>query len=92
MLELNDPTLLRTQCRSDGAWVGADDGRTFDGTNPASGAIVAAVPHAGAAETRRAVDAAQRAMVGWKAATAEDRARVLRRWFDLMISARKIWR
>ena len=86
MLKLNDPTLLRTQCLIDGSWVGADDGRTLDVTNPASGAIVAAVPHAGAAETRRAVAAAERAMVGWKALTAEDRARVLRRWFDLMIA------
>ena len=67
MLELNDPTLLRTQCLIDGAWVGADDGRTLAVTNPASGATVAAVPHAGAAETRRAIAAAERAMVGWKA-------------------------
>jgi len=86
MLELNDPTLLRTQCLIDGAWVGADDGRTLAVTNPASGATVAAVPHAGAAETRRAIAAAERAMVGWKALTAEERGRVLRRWFDLMIA------
>jgi len=86
MLELNDPTLLRTQCLIDGAWVGADDGRTLAVTNPASGATVSAVPHAGAAETRRAIAAAERAMVGWKALTAEERGRVLRRWFDLMIA------
>ena len=86
MLELNDPTLLRTQCLIDGAWVGADDGRTLAVTNPASGATVAAGPHAGAAETRRAIAAAERAMVGWKALTAEERGRVLRRWFDLMIA------
>ena len=86
MLELNDPTLLRTQCLIDGAWVGADDGRTLAVTNPASGATVAAVPHAGAAETRRAIVAAERAMVGWKALTAEERGRMLRRWFDLMIA------
>jgi succinate-semialdehyde dehydrogenase/glutarate-semialdehyde dehydrogenase len=86
MLKLNDPTLLRTQCLIDGAWVGADDGRTLAVTNPASGAIVAAVPQAGAAETRRAVAAAERAMVGWKALTADERARVLRRWFDLMLA------
>jgi len=86
MLELKDPTLLRTQCLIDGAWLGADDGRTLEVTNPAIGAIVAAVPHAGAAETRRAIVAAERAMVGWKALTAEERGRVLRRWFDLMIA------
>jgi len=86
MLNLNDPSLLRSQCLIDGAWVGADDGRTFEVTNPASGAIVATAPQAGAAETRRAVAAAERAMVGWKATTADERARVLRRWFDLMMA------
>ena len=86
MLELNDPTLLRTQCLIDGAWVGADDGRTFEVTNPASGARVAVVPQAGATETRRAIAAAERAMVGWKALTADERTRVLRRWFDLMVA------
>ena len=86
MLELKDTTLLRTHCLIDGAWVGADDGGTLAVTNPASGAIVAAVPNAGATETRRAIAAAERAMVGWKALTAEDRGRVLRRWFDLMIA------
>ena len=85
MLKLNDPTLLRSRCLIDGAWVGADDGRTLDVTNPASGETVAAVPLAGAAETTRAVAAAERAMVGWKAQTAEARARVLRRWFELIV-------
>ena len=37
MLELNDPSLLRTQCLIDGAWIGADDGRTLAVNNPASG-------------------------------------------------------
>lgn len=84
MLRLKDPTLLRSRCLIDGAWVGADDGRTLDVTNPASGETIASVPLAGAPETRRAIAAAERAMVGWKAQTAETRARVLRRWFDLM--------
>ena len=86
MLQLNDPSLLRTQCLIDGAWIGADDGRTLTVTNPASGETIATVPQGGAAETRRAIAAAERAMVGWKAQTAESRARVLRRWFDLMMA------
>ena len=86
MLKLNDPSLLRTQCLIDGAWVGADEGRTLDVTNPANGETIATVPHAGAAETRRAIAAAEQAMAGWKAQTAEARARVLRRWFDLMMA------
>ena len=86
MLKLNDRTLLRSRCLIDGAWVGADDGRTLDVTNPASGEKIASVPLAGAGETRRAIAAAERAMAGWKAQTAEARSRALRRWFDLLVA------
>ena len=85
MLTLNDPSLLRTQCLIAGAWVAADDGRTLDVSNPATGAHIATVPHARAAETLRAIAAADAALVGWKAQTAEARADVLRRWFNLMM-------
>ena len=39
----------------------------------------------GAAETRRAIEAAQRALPAWKHRTAKDRARILRRLADLMM-------
>ena len=39
----------------------------------------------GAAETRRALEAAEAAYPGWRARTAADRARILRRWADLML-------
>ena len=63
MLELSDPSLLRTQCLIDGEWIGADDGLTLEVTNPASGESIASVPHAGAAETRRAIAAAEQALL-----------------------------
>lgn len=85
MLKLNDPTLLRTQCLIGGEWLAADDRRTLEVNNPANGEHIATVPDAGAAETERAIAAAESAMVSWKAQTAEARARVLRRWFDLML-------
>ena len=52
MLELNDPTLLRSACYIDGAWVGADAGRTLAVYNPASAALIASVPDLGAAEAQ----------------------------------------
>lgn len=85
MLELKTPSLLREQCCIDGLWVDADDGRTMDVIDPASGEALVTVPWAGANETRRAIAAAEKAMIGWKAQTADARARVLRRWFDLLI-------
>jgi succinate-semialdehyde dehydrogenase/glutarate-semialdehyde dehydrogenase len=68
-----------------GEWVDADSGATFAVTNPATGESVAEVPRMGAAETRRAIEAAQRALPGWKGMLAKDRARIMRRWADLML-------
>jgi succinate-semialdehyde dehydrogenase/glutarate-semialdehyde dehydrogenase len=45
----------------DGRWVDADSGDTFAVTNPATGEELARVPRMGAAETRRALEAARRA-------------------------------
>ncbi|MBM70026.1 MAG: succinate-semialdehyde dehydrogenase (NADP(+)) [Haliea sp.] len=84
-LSLSDPTLLQTQAYIGGAWVDADDGATFPVNNPANGELLVRVAKVGAAETRRAIDAAQLAMDDWKARPAKQRAAVLRRWFDLMM-------
>ena len=77
--------LLQRQAYVDGAWVDADSGETFPVVNPATGETVADVPRMGAAETRRALAAAERALPAWKSRTAKDRARVLRRLSDLML-------
>ena len=76
--------LLRRQAYVDGRWVDADSGATFAVVNPATGETVAEVPRMGAAETRRAIEAAQRALPAWKGKPAKERARVLRRLADLM--------
>jgi succinate-semialdehyde dehydrogenase / glutarate-semialdehyde dehydrogenase len=84
-LELHDPLLLRELCYIDGDWVAADDGGTIPVDNPASGQRLGVIPKMGATETRRAIDAAARALPAWAARTAKDRALVLRRWFDLLL-------
>jgi succinate-semialdehyde dehydrogenase / glutarate-semialdehyde dehydrogenase len=68
----------------DGRWVDADDGATFPVLDPATGETIAEVPRLGAAETRRAIEAAHRALPGWRATPAKGRAAVLRRLADLM--------
>jgi succinate-semialdehyde dehydrogenase/glutarate-semialdehyde dehydrogenase len=82
-LRLNDPSLLREQCFVGGAWIGQG---TVPVTDPATGTIIASVPDVGAAETRAAIDAAEAARPAWSARTAGDRARILRRWHDLMMA------
>ncbi|HRD87416.1 MAG: NAD-dependent succinate-semialdehyde dehydrogenase [Candidatus Accumulibacter sp.] len=85
-MELSDRSLLRQSCYIDGQWVGADDAGTFAVTNPATGEQLAAVPDAGAIETRRAIEAARLAQPGWRARTAGERAKLLRRWYELLLA------
>ncbi|MBX9698985.1 MAG: NAD-dependent succinate-semialdehyde dehydrogenase, partial [Acetobacteraceae bacterium] len=85
-LPLKDPDLFRQANCIDGQWVQADSGKTIAVRNPANGEIVGHVPAMGAAETRRAIEAAHRAQAGWRAMLAKDRAAILRRLFDLMIA------
>jgi succinate-semialdehyde dehydrogenase/glutarate-semialdehyde dehydrogenase len=83
--KLTDSKLFRTQCYIDGAWVDADDKSTVTVLNPANGSVVGTVPRMGAAETRRAVEAANAAWPAWRAKTAKERAALLRKWFELMM-------
>jgi len=85
-MQLKDPKLFRQQCYIDGAWVDADDGSTLEVTNPANASRVGTVPKMGAAETRRAIEAAERAQPAWRAKTAKERSDILRRWNDLMLA------
>ncbi|MFC0684199.1 NAD-dependent succinate-semialdehyde dehydrogenase [Novosphingobium clariflavum] len=76
---------LRQQCYIDGAWCDADSGATFEVTDPGSGAVLGTVPKMGADETDRAIDAAERALPAWRAKTAGERSKLMRKLFDLMI-------
>ena len=69
---LNDMSLLRQQAYVDGAWIDADSGETIAVTNPATGEVLGTIPNLGAAETRRAIEAANRA---WPATGAPRSAR-----------------
>ena len=88
-LSLNDPSLLRSDALVGCLWAQADDGATFAVTNPAGGSHIADVPDMGRAETRRAIEAANAAWPAWRAMIAKDRARILRRWYDLMMEAQQ---
>src|SRR5690606_20452333 len=84
-MQLNDPTLFRQQAYIDGAWQDADSGQALQVTNPATNEVLGSVPKMGAAETRRAIDAANRALPTWRALTAKERAQKLRRWHELLL-------
>ena len=84
-MSASETDLLRDRAYIDGVWVSADSGATFPVLDPATGETIANVPRLGAAETRRAIEAAQRALPAWKHKLAKDRARILRRLADLML-------
>ncbi len=84
-MNFRDNTLFRQQCYIDGAWIDADHGGVMEIVNPATGERLGQVPELGAGETRRAIAAADAALPGWRALTAQARAVILRRWFNLLI-------
>ena len=82
---LKDPSLLVELAYIDGQWVGADNAATLDIINPATGEVLARVPAIQGSETRRAVEAADRAWPAWRARPAAERAALLDRWYQAMI-------
>ncbi|MCB1724771.1 MAG: NADP-dependent succinate-semialdehyde dehydrogenase [Gammaproteobacteria bacterium] len=86
MQNLSDVSLFRQHCYIDGRWMDADDGSMAPVTNPADGSVIGSVPNCGAVETRKALEAAERALPAWRALTAKERAARLRAWFDLIMA------
>ena len=83
---LADGALFRQQGYIDGAWCDADDGASLDVLDPASGLTIGTVADMGAAETRRAIGAAEAAWPAWRAKTGKERSAVLRAWYELIIA------
>lgn len=67
-----------------GEWVTGSE--TFAVLDPATGEEVSRVPNLGAADAKRAIDAAEAALPEWSKKTAKERAQILKRWFDLVIA------
>ncbi|WP_421186845.1 NAD-dependent succinate-semialdehyde dehydrogenase [Aeromonas enteropelogenes] len=74
-------SLIKSRAYIDGHWCDAASGRTFEVTNPASGAVITQVPDMNAEDTRRAIDAAKAAQPAWAALTAKERSNKLYAWF-----------
>ena len=85
-LRLADPALLKSGALLGDHWCAADSGETFPVKNPATGATLGTVPKMGAAETQRAIEAAQIALPAWKALPGKTRANILRKWNDLILA------
>ena len=82
-MKMKNSTLLREACLIGAEWITTPHVLTI--RNPATGALVGVAPNAGAIEARRAIDAAEAALPGWRARTAAERGKILRRWSELML-------
>lgn len=80
---LKDKALLKDECYIDGRWVRGDE--TIDVTNPVNGEVICTVPKLGRKETALAIEAAEKAQKAWAAHPARERAKILRKWQDLML-------
>ncbi|KAL5621469.1 hypothetical protein BROUX41_006369 [Berkeleyomyces rouxiae] len=83
--QLKDTSLLKTKCYIGGAWVGAASGLEFGVENPSTAKIVAQCPDFDEADTALAIQAAVAAFPAFKKTSARSRARLLRKWYDLMV-------
>jgi succinate-semialdehyde dehydrogenase / glutarate-semialdehyde dehydrogenase len=84
-VSLKDSKLFRQSNYIDGTWVNAKSGGTINVDNPATGEVIGTVPKCGTAETRTAIDAADKALPAWRKKTAKERAAIVRRWYELML-------
>ncbi|EPF9308997.1 NAD-dependent succinate-semialdehyde dehydrogenase [Vibrio vulnificus] len=83
-MNLNYPELFQQRCYIDGQWV-AESGQTQTVTNPSTGEVIGEIPMFGEQQAEQSVAAAQAAFELWKKTTADHRADVLRRWYELMM-------
>jgi len=86
MTSIQDSKWFRQHAYVNGKWIDADNGATVDVSNPATGKTIGTVPKMGTADARRAIEAANAAWPAWRALTAAARAKLLRRWFDLIVA------
>lgn len=85
MEALNETQLYCPFAYIDGSWVAADSGEQIQVVNPATGQPMGDVPRLGRAETERAIKAAHAALPAWKGMTAQERADILMKWYELML-------
>ena len=82
---LSDKSLLKNQSYVNGKWVDAKSGKTFEVEDPASGKVIGTMPEMGKEDTEQAVNAAAAALPSFRKSTGRERARMLRKWYQLMV-------
>ena len=84
-LRVERPELLVTRNHIDGEWRDAVGGAKFEVSDPAIDEPFVEVANSGPEDALAAVDAAERAFPAWRDLQAQSRARMLKRWHDLIV-------
>ncbi|OAX84171.1 hypothetical protein ACJ72_01446 [Emergomyces africanus] len=82
---LKDKSLFIDKCYVNGEWVGAQSGETFEVHDPSTGKLIGTCPEFSVQDTQKAIDAAVTAFPSFRKTLARERARMLRRWYQLMM-------
>ncbi|MER9139821.1 NAD-dependent succinate-semialdehyde dehydrogenase [Mesorhizobium sp. M0830] len=86
---LADRRLLRELAYVDGHWTASEAAESFEVTDPATGTTVAFVAALDARQTTKAIDAAAHAFPAWRSLLPQERSKILRKWFELIIAAKQ---
>ncbi|MER9645281.1 NAD-dependent succinate-semialdehyde dehydrogenase [Mesorhizobium sp. M0239] len=87
LAKVKDKSLATDKALVGTGWVAAGSrGLTFEVTNPSTGEVLATLPDLGEEEVRSAIDAAHVAQKSWAKTAGKERAAVLRKLYDLIVS------
>lgn len=82
---LKDQSLFKQQCYVNGKWVDATSGKTFEVQDPATGKIIGTMPEMNKDDVQTAIEAASAALPSFRKMPGRQRARMLRKWYQLMM-------
>ncbi|KAI8241121.1 Glutarate-semialdehyde dehydrogenase DavD [Colletotrichum sp. SAR 10_99] len=83
--QLQDESLLIGKNFINGHWVNSVSDKTFNVTDPATGELIGSCPESVSEDAERAILSAATALPAWRSRSGRDRARILCRWYDLIM-------
>jgi succinate-semialdehyde dehydrogenase / glutarate-semialdehyde dehydrogenase len=86
---LKDKGLFVEKAYINGQWVSANSGSSFKVTNPATDDVFGSIPESGLEDLNDAIEAASKALDGWKRQSGRQRGRILRKLADLLLENRE---
>ena len=86
---LSDRRLLRQLAYVDGKWTAGNNAASFEVSDPATGNVIANVAALDESQTKATVDAAVMAFPAWRALLPQQRATILRCWYEYILAAKE---